>query len=68
MFIDTSNSGGMSSINVSSIAQSNRTKGGKQDSENENSTHQQELVKLLEQQQEYLENLKSIVDFLKKEE
>ncbi len=67
MFIDTSNTGS-ASIGTNSFAQNNRAKGGRAEFENENSSQQQELVKLLEQQQEYLENLKSIVDFLKKED
>lgn len=66
MFIDTSQSGIVS--NTNNPIQSNRIKTGKMEMDHENSIQQQEINKLLEQQQDYLENLNSIVDFLKKEE
>lgn len=66
MFIDTSQSGIVS--NTSNPIQSNKIKTGKLEIDQENSIQQQEINKLLEQQQDYLENLNSIVDFLKKEE
>lgn len=67
MFIDTTNSG-TETIATTSFTQNSKSKGVRNEFDSENSIQHQELVKLLEQQQEHLENLKSIVDFLKKED
>ncbi|RPH33834.1 MAG: XRE family transcriptional regulator [Bacteroidales bacterium] len=65
MFIDTSSG---ISISPNQINLSNKGKSSPKEADNELNTIQLEQIKHLEQQQENLENLKSIIDFLKKEE
>ncbi len=65
MFIDTSNNG--VSIASGIINLGNRGKNSSKETNNEMTTMQFEQIKHLQQQQDNLENLKSIIDFLKKE-
>ncbi len=65
MFIDTSNNG--VSIASGIINLGNRGKSSSKETNNEMTTMQFEQIKHLQQQQDNLENLKSIIDFLKKE-
>lgn len=66
MFIDASNGG--ITISTNNISQASKAKGARHDIDGDSASLQQEQLKLLEQHQEYLENMKSIVDFLKKED
>ena len=65
MFIDSSNG---TYAGVSTVAPINRGRNTYKEAEKEPTIQQLEQIKHLEQQQENLENLKSIIDFLKKEE
>lgn len=66
MFIDTSSNG--IAINTNNLLPNAKAKGVRHDIDGDSLSLQQEQIKLLEQHQEYLENMKSIVDFLKKED
>ncbi len=67
MFIDTSNSGS-TLLGTGNTSFGNIEKAQKYEQDNDSSSQQHEIIMQLEQQHEYLENLKSIAEFLKKED